>query len=68
MLGLGLIFVGIAQENSAWGIIGGFSILITLIVGMIGSRIVFPARITKDQVRLKGCGEAFLDSLPQQYF
>jgi hypothetical protein len=68
LLGLGLVFVGIAQHSSGWGITGAISMLIFIIVGMIGSRIVFPARITKEQVRLKGCGKAFLDSLPQISF
>jgi hypothetical protein len=31
---------------------------------MIFSRIVYPKRIDKEYVRLKGCGAEFLDSLP----
>lgn len=34
-----------------------------ILVGVFGSRVVYPARITTEEVRLSGCGEAFLASL-----
>jgi len=68
VIGLTLIFTSISQQNGEWAWIGLAAIGISLIAGMIGARIVFPARITPEVVRLKGCGNDFLDSLPQQYF
>lgn len=68
MLGLLLLFVGTSNNGGGWLIIGILTMLISIIAGMIGARIVFPTRITKEQVRLKGCGDAFLDSLPQHHF
>jgi hypothetical protein len=37
--------------------------LAALLVGVIGSRVAYARRITKEEVRLAGCGEAFLASL-----
>lgn len=34
-----------------------------ILVGLFGSRLAYPTRITKEEVRLAGCGEAFLASL-----
>jgi hypothetical protein len=34
-----------------------------VLTGLIGSRLAYPTRITKEEVRLGGCGEAFLASL-----
>jgi hypothetical protein len=40
-------------------------LLVSLIVAIAGSRIVYAGRIDDTYVRLKGCGAAFLASLPQ---
>jgi len=56
-------FVGASANRGeliAFGILGA---LLAIIVGMVGSRIAYPARITKEEIRLKGCGAPFLDSL-----
>jgi hypothetical protein len=44
---------------------GILAILVSIIVGMIFARVVYAKKIDKSYVRLKGCGVAFLDSLPQ---
>ena len=38
-------------------------ILACLLAGVVGSRLVHATRVTKEEVRLAGCGEAFLASL-----
>ena len=38
---------------------------LSIILSMIFARIVYPKRIDKTYVRLKGCGSEFLDALPQ---
>jgi len=68
VLGLALLFIGIAENEFAWSMTGIATILLAFIAGIVGARIVFPARITQEQVRLRGCGKDFLDSLPQQDF
>jgi len=37
--------------------------VLAALVGLAGGRIAYPIRITKEEVRLRGCGPAFLDSL-----
>jgi hypothetical protein len=44
-------------------ILGISGVLAALLAGFIGSRLVYPRKITKEEVRLAGCGEAFLASL-----
>jgi hypothetical protein len=38
-------------------------VLAAVLAGFVGARLVYPTRITKEEVRLAGCGEAFLESL-----
>jgi len=54
------LFALLIGVNPILGITG---VLAALLAGIIGSRLVYPRRITKDEVRLAGCGEAFLASL-----
>jgi hypothetical protein len=65
LLGIVLIFMG---ANSAAGIgavlFGILVVLGAIIFGMIAGRVVVPTRIDDRYVRLKGCGEAYLDTLP----
>jgi hypothetical protein len=61
-LGLAFFFPG-PLETAAGPAIGMLIILAAIITGMAGARIAYAARITKEEVRLKGCGAAFLDSL-----
>ena len=37
--------------------------VVAILVGVFGSRLAYPTLITKEEVRLGGCGEAFLASL-----
>lgn len=68
LLGLGLVFIGL-DERTGMLIWGGFLLLaVTAIAGIVGARIVFPTRISPAQIRLRGCGKDFLDSLPQHNF
>jgi len=63
--GLVAIFVGAASPLGGFGALIGLVIVIgSIIVGMMYGRIVYAARIDADHVRLKGCGEPFLQSLP----
>jgi hypothetical protein len=54
--------------GSSWGIwgalLGVLLILGSVIGGLIFGRIVYAKKIDESYVRLKGCGIAFLDSLP----
>jgi hypothetical protein len=38
--------------------------IICMMVGALGARMVFPASIGPEYVRLRGCGDPFLNSLP----
>jgi hypothetical protein len=61
-LGLAFFFPG-PLETAAGPAIGMLIIFAAILAGMSGARIVYPSRITKEEVRLKGCGAEFLDSL-----
>lgn len=63
LFGLAAIFSGLSPDRGDMVLVGISLLLIGIIAGMIGSRIVYPSRITKEEVRLKGCGNEFLDSL-----
>jgi len=62
-LGFALVPIGLSADAVGLVLLGPLVLLVSLIVGILGSRIVYPARITKEEIRLKGCGVAFLDSL-----
>jgi hypothetical protein len=48
-----------------WGVLLGLFVTIgSIIVGMVYGRIVYASKIDAGHVRLKGCGEPFLGSLP----
>jgi hypothetical protein len=65
LAGIVLVYLGMASPAGAWGaFVGMLFILGSIIFGMITGRVVVAKRIDKDYVRLKGCGEAYLDSLP----
>jgi hypothetical protein len=64
-IGLGLICSVTSMESrTLFAAVGAGLLLLACIVGIVGARVVWPARITREQTRLKGCGQAFLDSLP----
>ena len=66
LAGVFLLFEGIASP-SAGGLMAFAGVLLvvgSIIVGMAMGRVVYAVRIDKDYVRLKGCGEPFLETLP----
>lgn len=63
--GIVLVFVGMGSSFGVWGaLLGVLLILGSIIGGLIGARIVYAKKIDKNYACLKGCGLAFLDSLP----
>ncbi len=63
--GIVLVFVGMGSSLGVWGALLGFLLILgSIIEGLIGGRIVYARKIDKNYVCLKGCGLAFLDSLP----
>ena len=64
-VGWGGLFLGflIATGGGAWTAVGILMIVAAILIGMIGARLAYAARITKTEVRLAGCGRAFLDSI-----
>jgi hypothetical protein len=64
LIGIGLLVFGISNSNGGVGLLGGFTILGAIIFGMIKGRLVYATRIDTNRISLKGCGEAFLASLP----
>jgi len=67
-LGLGLIVLAIGIDSSdaavLMGTAGLLSLLIAGVIAGTGARILSVARVSAAEARLKGCGDAFLDSLP----
>lgn len=65
LTGIVLMYFGMASSLGVWGaVLGLLLILVSVLGGMIFARIVYAKRIDPSYVRLKGCGVAFLDSLP----
>ncbi len=64
LLGVVVAVLGISQDSCGIMALGGTLFLGTIIAGMTLARVVYPERISRDFVRLRGCGTAFLDSLP----
>jgi hypothetical protein len=62
--GFALMFTGIPTAKGAAVIGGLLLIMVALLVSANVSRIVRANRIDAQYVRLKGCGPAFLDSMP----
>ena len=65
LLALFLMFLGGTYNYFALLVIGLVLFLGAILAGFLLSRLIQPARIDPDFVRLKGCGRPFLDSLPQ---
>lgn len=63
--GIGAIFTGAQFEQPAYVALGILALLIAVIVAMWAGRFLSPARIDDAEARFRGCGKAFLDSLPQ---
>ena len=63
--GLILNYIGMSSSAGVWGVlVGTLVVLGSIVFGMVRGRVVIPTRIDKDYVRLKGCGEPYLESLP----
>jgi hypothetical protein len=63
--GIVLVLFGIGGSSGMWGAwVGVLLILGASIAGRIFGRVVYARKIDKTHVYLKGCGTAFLDSLP----
>lgn len=59
-------FLGAKMDDSLLPVaIGVFGFLIALIFGMIGARSLYAKRITDQETRIAGCGEAFLEGAMQ---
>lgn len=66
MLLLFLTFIAFANDYPLAGCLSVLGFLIALITVSIKGRIFLPVKITKEEARIKGCGEAFLNSLPER--
>jgi hypothetical protein len=60
--GLAVIVAALSNSEGALAL-GVLIILVAAIVGIFGSRVTYPSKITKEEVRLSGCGAPFLDSV-----
>ncbi len=60
-----VIVVAGANRDSSGGaaLLGMAVILVSVVAGLIGARTAYPVGITKEEVRFKGCGPEFLESL-----
>jgi hypothetical protein len=66
LAGVVLVYLGAASSAGIWGAFAGVLLSLgSIIFGMITGRVLIPTRIDKDYVRLKGCGDAYLNTLPQ---
>jgi hypothetical protein len=62
--GLALLCIGVSTGDSA-GVGGGMLVMLAaILVSVFVSRILRANRIDARYIRLKGCGSAFLDSMP----
>jgi len=64
LLSLGLLFAGIASNLAALTLIALLGFLVSIVMAVVKARTLLPVRIHKDGAQFKGCGEAFLASLP----
>ncbi|MGH8294687.1 MAG: hypothetical protein ACRETZ_04185 [Steroidobacteraceae bacterium] len=64
LAGCALLIMGSANGGPAGMSAGILLILVALLVGVSVVRILRPNRIDAQYIRLKGCGSAFLDSMP----
>lgn len=62
---LGLVLVIIGNNKSSDFVLAGLAIIVLAIVGFVLSRVIKVVEMDDTYVRLKGCGKAFLNSLPQ---
>ena len=72
-LSLGLLAAGVAGfvlclkfDAPVLGWFAGLSFVAALLTALRANRSLSPTRIDDESARFRGCGEAFLDSLPQE--
>ena len=67
LAGVLLLYAGVTNPSAGgWAALAGVLLMLgSIIFGMAMGRIVYPVRIDKDYVRVKGCGEPFLETLPE---
>jgi hypothetical protein len=63
--GLALMFAGIAADSPAAALLGVLLLVVALVLGMTFGRLIHVKKITKDEVRLGGFTDAYLDELPE---
>ena len=67
LVGIGALLAAVnAEDGAGFGLLGGVSLLAAVLVAMYGTRVLYPSKIDRDEARLKGCGDAFLASLPSE--
>jgi hypothetical protein len=64
LLSLALIFFGVTTSQPVLFLIALLGFLMSIVIAIVKSRTLLPVRIDKSGAQLKGCGEAFLASLP----
>lgn len=64
LAGFAVAILGVGMDSCGVMTVGGFLFLGAIVAGMTLARVVYPERISKEFVRLRGCGEDFLASFP----
>lgn len=67
VLGLALLFVAVAEESMVIGGIGAVVTLASLVVGILGARVLVVTRIGENYTRFDGASAEFLETLPSFY-
>lgn len=65
-LGLYVLMAAVNPVSPVLGWLGCLLMLAGILCSSIGARLLRVVRITEHEIRLKGCGSAFLDSLPKR--
>ncbi len=63
---IGIMTFGIGQQQPILALVGLVGIVASIVVAAVMGRALLPTRIDKVSAQFKGCGEAFLASLPSQ--
>lgn len=66
LLGGGAFVGAIKLDNGLFGALAVAALLAAVILALLASGTLSPARIDDSEARFKGCGKAFLDSLPDR--
>jgi len=65
IVGLLALFFSAANDMPGLTVVAILALLATVIAGLLMARVVYATRIDKKFVRIKGCGEEFLATLPE---